>query len=180
MAADGSQERLLTSTGPRRFVPYGWSPDGSQVVASCEHGPAKLVSVCLLPLSAAPNAQDKSRIVASDPERNLYQPVFSPNQRWIAFDAVSRDVGVSTIYVVAVEGGPWTPISDGAFWDDKPVGPPMAGRCTLCLIVRDFSTCGAGGSIKRLASRQGIRSASQTLKPRASASLPHSALWSSR
>ena len=26
--------------------------------------------------------------------------------------------------MVAVEGGPWTPISEGAFWDDKPRWSP--------------------------------------------------------
>jgi dipeptidyl aminopeptidase/acylaminoacyl peptidase len=105
-------------------VPYGWSLDGASVLASCEHGPAKRQSVCLLPLSAAPQAQVKSRIVASDPERNLYQPTFSPNQRWIAFNATTADQGVSAIYVVATDGGPWTSMTDGAFWDDKPRWSP--------------------------------------------------------
>src|SRR5204862_4307852 len=77
-----------------------------------------------LPLAAAPHAQNQMRIVASDPERNLYQATFSPDQRWIAFNAVPVDVGGSTIYVVALAGGQWTPISDGTFWDDKPRWSP--------------------------------------------------------
>jgi Tol biopolymer transport system component len=124
VSADGTHERLLTARGPERMVPYGWSVDGTNVVASCEHGPAKLQSICLLPLSAAPQAQKQSRLVASDPERNLYQATFSPNQRWIAFNAVTADQGVSAIYVVAAEGGQWTPLTEGSFWSDKPRWSP--------------------------------------------------------
>jgi Tol biopolymer transport system component len=124
LSADGTHERLLTAAGPERLVPYGWSLDGASVLASCEHGPAKRLSICLLPLSAAPQAQAKSRIVASDPQRNLYQPTFSPNQKWIAFNATTADQGVSAIYVVPTDGGQWTSMTEGAFWDDKPRWSP--------------------------------------------------------
>jgi dipeptidyl aminopeptidase/acylaminoacyl peptidase len=83
--------------------------------------------VCLLPVSAAPQAQDKMAVIASDPERNLYQATFSPDQRWIAFNAVSSEGSLSTIYVVAAEGGQWTEITEGASWDDKPRWSPDGG-----------------------------------------------------
>jgi Tol biopolymer transport system component/DNA-binding winged helix-turn-helix (wHTH) protein len=124
LPAEGHHERLLTAPGPRPLTPYGWSPDGKWIVASCEHGPARRLSVCLLPLSAAPQAQDKMRVIATDPERNLYQATFSPDQRWIAFNAVSSDSSLSTIYVAAADGGQWTPITEGGFWDDKPRWSP--------------------------------------------------------
>jgi dipeptidyl aminopeptidase/acylaminoacyl peptidase len=62
------------------------------------------------------------RIVASDPDRNLYQATFSPNQQWIAFAATSP--GVSAIYVVSSEGGQWTAVTEGTYWDDKPRWSP--------------------------------------------------------
>jgi Tol biopolymer transport system component/DNA-binding winged helix-turn-helix (wHTH) protein len=124
LSADGQHERLLTTPGLKVLTPYGWSPDDNWIVAACEHGPSRLVSVCLLRVSEAPHAQDQMRVIASDPDRNLYQATFSPNQRWIAFNAVPSDVGSSTIYVVAVDGGQWVPITEGAFWDDKPRWSP--------------------------------------------------------
>jgi Tol biopolymer transport system component/DNA-binding winged helix-turn-helix (wHTH) protein len=127
LSADGRHERLLTAPGPKVLTPYGWSPDGKWIVASCEHGPAKRQGVCLLPVSAAPQAQDKMAVIASDPERNLYQATFSPDQRWIAFNAVSSEGSLSTIYVVAAEGGQWTEITEGASWDDKPRWSPDGG-----------------------------------------------------
>jgi dipeptidyl aminopeptidase/acylaminoacyl peptidase len=64
------------------------------------------------------------RIVASDPERNLYQATFSPNTRWIGFNAAPNISEFSTIYVVSAHGGQWTAITEGTFWDDKPRWSP--------------------------------------------------------
>lgn len=122
VAADGSHERNLTTPSPREFTPYDWSSDGKWILASCEHGPAERTAVCVLPVSGAPRAEEQMRLIASDPDRNLYQATFSPNQRWIAFNATSP--GLSAIYVVSSEGGQWTAVSEGTFWDDKPRWSP--------------------------------------------------------
>ena len=63
------------------------------------------------------------KVVASDPERNLYQATFSPDQRWIGFQAANRST-FSTIYVMDAAGGHWVPITEGGFWDDKPRWAP--------------------------------------------------------
>jgi Tol biopolymer transport system component/DNA-binding winged helix-turn-helix (wHTH) protein len=122
VAADGSSERNLTTPGAREFTPYDWSSDGQWILASCDHGPAERTAVCLLPIAAAPKADEHMRVIASDPDRNLYQATFSPNQKWVAFNATSP--GLSAIYVVSSDGGQWTPVSEGTFWDDKPRWSP--------------------------------------------------------
>ena len=124
VSADGENERLLTSPGPKQVTPFDWSSDGNWILAACERGPTARVSVCLLPLSSAPHAQEGMRVIASDPDRNLYQATFSPDQKWIVFIATQMRDGHSTIYVVGANGGPWTPISEGVYWDDKPRWSP--------------------------------------------------------
>ena len=124
VSADGRNEQPLTAPSPHELTPFDWSSDGNSILASCEQGPAGRRIVCLLPVSSAPHAQDQMRIIASDPERNLYQATYSPDQRWIAFIATSWASGVSTVYVVGAEGGQWTAISEGLSWDDKPRWSP--------------------------------------------------------
>lgn len=124
VSADGRNERLLTEPGPNELTPFDWSSDGNWILGSCEQGPAGRRIVCLLPVSSAPRAQEQMRVIASDPERNLYQATFSPDQQWITFVAMSWTAGVSTVYVVGATGGQWTPISEGTFWDDKPRWSP--------------------------------------------------------
>jgi Tol biopolymer transport system component len=120
--ADGSNERNLTAPSPREVTPYDWSADGKWILASCELGPSDRTSVCLVPVAAAPKAQEHMRVIAADPDRSLYQATFSPNQKWIAFNATIA--GLSAIYVVSSDGGQWTAVSEGNFWDDKPRWSP--------------------------------------------------------
>ena len=122
LSADGSSERTVTTPDVREITPYDWSSDGKWILGSCEQGPAERTGVCLLPVDAAPRAEEQLRIIASDPDRNLYQATFSPNQKWIAFNATSP--GLSAIYVMSAEGGQWTAVSEGTFWDDKPRWSP--------------------------------------------------------
>lgn len=63
------------------------------------------------------------RVIASAPDRNLFQAQFSPDERLICFQATTRQTGrpmTSQIYVAPATGGPWVSITDGEFWDDKP------------------------------------------------------------
>jgi Tol biopolymer transport system component/DNA-binding winged helix-turn-helix (wHTH) protein len=82
--------------------------------------------VWLLPV-VAPGARagPTARKIISDPTFNLYQPHFSPDRQWIVFEAV-RDLPTpnSTLYVMTAAGGPWTRISEGEHWDDKPRWSP--------------------------------------------------------
>ena len=80
----------------------------------------------MLPLASAPHAEAAARKIASDPGYDLWQPHFSPNGRWIVFNAVANSPTAleSAIYVVPLEGGPWTRITEGEHWGDKPRWSP--------------------------------------------------------
>jgi dipeptidyl aminopeptidase/acylaminoacyl peptidase len=55
----------------------------------------------------------------------LYQPHISADDRWVVFEAVANSPNPeSALYVVPASGGPWTRITDGRHWDDKPRWSP--------------------------------------------------------
>ena len=62
----------------------------------------------------------------SDPAYDVFQSHFSPDGRWIVFQAGRNlDEGVeSTLHVISAAGGPWIKITDGKYWDDKPRWAP--------------------------------------------------------
>jgi Tol biopolymer transport system component/DNA-binding winged helix-turn-helix (wHTH) protein len=124
LAADGGDEHLLTTPragqpGSITLAPFDWSSDGSTVISSCQIAPQGPIGICLLPVSGAPHAERVRRLIASDPKLNLFQARFSPDDRWISFNAVERS-GKSAIYVAPANGGAWTRITEGQNWEDKP------------------------------------------------------------
>ena len=76
--------------------------------------------------SLAPMETAEAGQVVADPTCNLYQGHFSPDGRWIVFEAVKNNpIGQESIlYVVAESGGPWIRVTDGKSWDDKPRWSP--------------------------------------------------------
>jgi Tol biopolymer transport system component len=101
--------------------PSDWSADGRYVLASGGRYRAGQNAIAFVPLAGAPTAERQARIVTSDRERALWQPMLSPNGRWIAFEAIPvRDARATTLHVVAAEGGPWVAITDGTGFDVKP------------------------------------------------------------
>ena len=74
---------------------------------------------------AAGHGGPQARRIASDRAYNLHQPHFSPDGRWILFEAVRYSPDAeSSLYVMPAAGGPWTLISKGKPWDDKPRWSP--------------------------------------------------------
>jgi Tol biopolymer transport system component len=88
------------------------------------------VTVWQIPISAAPHAELQERKIIADPGFQIYQPHFSPDGQWIAFEVVSRrDPGAeverpSSLYVMRAAGGPWTAIVNDGNWADKPRWSP--------------------------------------------------------
>jgi Tol biopolymer transport system component/DNA-binding winged helix-turn-helix (wHTH) protein len=122
---DGSDEQVVTSPMQGRQSLTDWTPDGNWFLASSDWRTPGRVALCLFPLDAAPTAETQMRVIASHPEYNLWQGHFSPNGRWISFNAFkATDPAVSTVYVVSASGGPWIRISEGQYWDDKPRWSP--------------------------------------------------------
>jgi Tol biopolymer transport system component len=106
---------------------YDWSLDGQCVLASrrvSDDDPA--LGIWLLPTSAPPDAETNARKVAYDPDYSLYQAHFSPDGRWIVFEATKNGLSApeSTLWVMPASGGPWTPIAGGKYWHDKPRWSP--------------------------------------------------------
>jgi len=116
------EEEPLTTLGSTLGV-WDWSPDGKWLLAA---GP-QAEAIWLVPVASAPHAETAAqKVTSSDGAYMLYQLHFSPNGRWIVFEAVasSPDPPESTLYVVPASGGRWTRITDSKQWDDKPRWSP--------------------------------------------------------
>ncbi len=126
MPAGGGEEQILTSPRPRGAENASdWSPDGKWILAVRRRLKEGGTHIWLLPVSAAPHAETEGRIIAYNPEYNLWQPRFSPDGRWIVFEAVSRTgAGFNTIYVVPASGGDWIRITEGKHTVHKPRWAP--------------------------------------------------------
>jgi len=119
LSVQGATEHLVSIPNRMEFVPDDWSPDGSTILGACSNATTRRMSICLM--SGVPSStRGDVRLIASDPNRTLICLRFSPNQRWISFIAADRQQGKSTIYVMPSSGGPWTAVTDGAWYDDKP------------------------------------------------------------
>jgi Tol biopolymer transport system component/DNA-binding winged helix-turn-helix (wHTH) protein len=121
----GNDEQVLTSPAPGRQSLTDWTPDGKWILASSDWRTPGQVALCLFPVDGAPNAETKMRVIASHPEYHIWQGRFSPDGSWISFNAFKSSDGASSIiYVIAPAGGPWIPVTDGKYWDDKPRWSP--------------------------------------------------------
>ncbi|HKQ91184.1 MAG TPA: winged helix-turn-helix domain-containing protein [Blastocatellia bacterium] len=116
----GGDEQLVTF--PSRFdeFAYDWSADGEWILGNSSRSSPGRFLISLFPLRAAPHAENQMRVVTSHKEYSLWQPRFSPDERWISFNALkASEAGVSTIYVIPSSGGDWTPITEGRHWEGK-------------------------------------------------------------
>jgi tricorn protease-like protein len=93
--------------------------------------------ILVVPVDMAPHAETAAQKIVSDPAYQLYQQHFSPDGRWIVFEATANSPNPeSTLYVVSTSGGPWIRVTDRKQWDDKPRWAPdgktvyfLSGRC---------------------------------------------------
>ena len=119
------EERLLTSAGASADYMYDWSPDGRWVLGSTNRATPDRWALALFPLSAAPSAESAMRVLASDPERDLWAPRFSPDGRWVCYIAQSSArPGVSVLYVMGAEGSAPARVTEEGAWADKPRWSP--------------------------------------------------------
>jgi len=118
--ADGSGERALTRSEEVEMLPSDWTTSGDSILGSCRFGRSDRYSTCLLPVAGSAS-RSTTRVIASDPRRNLFNQRFSPDERWIAF--LAHDLAynsTSTVYVIPAAGGAWRAMTDGTGFDDKP------------------------------------------------------------
>src|SRR5579862_1531270 len=110
---------------------YDWSPDGQSIVVNRirEHQTDGVNENSVLLLAARPGSEITARPVTAPRHDYLDEIRMSPNGRWLVFLGAKGGLGPSgagnaTLYVVAVSGGPWIPITDSNSWDDKPRWSP--------------------------------------------------------
>jgi dipeptidyl aminopeptidase/acylaminoacyl peptidase len=118
-------ERQLTPPSPLYAEAYDWSRDGNRLLicrGNKESGQTELWELIL----SKQSDQVTERRLASSGSYQLYQDHFSPDGRWIVFEAVPPRPAdfQSALYVMPAEGGQWTRITDGKHWDDKPRWSP--------------------------------------------------------
>ena len=114
------EEPLTTLSNTSSYYVWDWSRDGKWLLlAGGDDG------ISVVPVASAPHAETVAQKIVSDPAYQLFQPHFSPNGRWIVFEAVANTPNPeSTLYVVPASGGPWTRVTDSKHWDDKPRWSP--------------------------------------------------------
>jgi Tol biopolymer transport system component len=118
-SSQSREEQPLTALSDSFMASTGFTPDGKWLLA------LRLDGIWLIPLPSRPQAETAPQKIISDPSYALYQPQLSPDGRWIVFEAVPNSLNMeSTLYVRSVSGGPWTRITDGRHWDDKPRWSP--------------------------------------------------------
>ena len=109
------EEDPLTTLGTATTAIFDWSPDGKWL-AVWQSG-----DIYLFPVASAPHAETAAQKIISNQAYMMFQPHFSPNGRWIVFIAIANTTNPeSALYVVPASGGPWTRITEGKHWDDKP------------------------------------------------------------
>ena len=65
-----------------------------------------------------PRASPRPLVV--DPDYAIWQGRYSPDGRWVLFNAQSlKQAGVSILGVVPASGGKWIPLTDPTLWADK-------------------------------------------------------------
>jgi Tol biopolymer transport system component/DNA-binding winged helix-turn-helix (wHTH) protein len=125
LPVNGTDEQVMTTPLQGRQSLTDWTPDGKWILASSDLRTPGQVALCLFPVDGAPHAETQVRVIASLPEYHLWQGRFSPDGKWISFNAFnSQDATASTIYVVPPSGGEWIRITEGQYWDDKPRWSP--------------------------------------------------------
>ena len=115
---------VLSPLGP--FI-FDWSGDGEWLLASQASLEKGQSEIWKLPAAGGAAKEKERKLVASDAQTNLWQSRYSPDGRWIVFEAEVNNPTLhkSAVYVTpATGGGPWTTITEGKHWDDKPRWSP--------------------------------------------------------
>lgn len=127
-AASREEEPLVVpGLASAKVCPFDWSPDGkSLLVGGSVSADKPEMGIWQLSIEGVADAKSALRQIAYDPTYSLYQAHFSPDGRWIVFEGTRNapNSPESNLYVIPASGGPWTRITDGKDWADKPRWSP--------------------------------------------------------
>jgi Tol biopolymer transport system component len=116
--------RVLPVPDQILFHPSDWANDGRTILGTCRPRVDEPAKICVTTLSETAT-EAAVTVVASDTVKGLWNGHFSPDQRWIVFQAIDpAEQGTSTLFVVSASGGPWTPVSIAHSFADKPHWSP--------------------------------------------------------
>jgi Tol biopolymer transport system component/DNA-binding winged helix-turn-helix (wHTH) protein len=121
-----NEEPLAPPTDAEPKV-FDWSRQSNSLLISQTNQDTGRSEIAVLPLVDTPRGDAVTRSLLSDAAYDLYQARFSPDERWIVFEAIPRNnnqPSASAIYVSPASGRPWIRITDGKRWDDKPHWSP--------------------------------------------------------
>jgi Tol biopolymer transport system component len=126
-SSQSRHEEALTALSTENPLPYDWSADGKRLLVSLGNSDSHRQEIWVMPVivTGSPRGSE-TRKIASHPTYDLYQPHYSPDGRWLLFQAERDEIPnvEASIYVVPATGGRWTRISKGQPWDDKPHWSP--------------------------------------------------------
>ena len=152
-------EEPLTASSTAGKIVYDWSADGK---GSWYRRTTirDRTEVWLLPVAAAPHAEAAARRIISDPAYDVFQPHFSPDGRWIVFEAVinSPSAAESTLYIMPATGGHGLASRRASIGTTSLAGLPMARRFTSFLAAAASSMFGESTSTPPEESRLANRS----------------------
>jgi WD40 repeat protein len=106
VGADGSGLTRLTPPGTTTAVVFSydsvsWSPDGTQVAVAAAHGPFWNTTTHSVYIASA----DGSCFKRVGPQGNIWDAVWSPDGRWIAFSMASKATGgLFELYLMHPDG----------------------------------------------------------------------------
>ena len=127
---DNEEQLIVTpqQRSARLVFPSDWSPDGTSILATSSLSGPQHYSLTLWPVAAAPHAETAVKVLASDADYWLWQGKFSPDGRWICFEATKSDEpGTATIFAMpsgGAERSHWTALTGAHEWADKPRWSP--------------------------------------------------------
>jgi Tol biopolymer transport system component/predicted Ser/Thr protein kinase len=124
--ATGGDAQVIAFKSGHEYACSDWTADGQWLLGWDNPRTPGRSQIMLLPVATAPHAETQSRVVTSSEEDDLWQASFSPDERWVSFNAEKKTnmTGVSTIYVVPASGGEWIRVTEGKHWDDVPRWSP--------------------------------------------------------
>ena len=118
-------ERLLTAPVREYEEAYDWSRDGNTLLICRGKKGNGQTELWQLTITKQSDQVIEHRLASSSSDL-LYQNHYSPDGRWIVFEAVPAHPAdfQSALYAMPAGGGQWTRITDGKHWDDKPRWSP--------------------------------------------------------
>jgi Tol biopolymer transport system component len=158
-SAETHNEEPLTTPGQLWRAPTDWSPDGKVLLMMQYNDNTGRAEIWQLPVAARPHAEGVARRIASNPAYDLDEGRYSPDGRWMVFQAVRNQPQEleATLYVMTAAGGPWIRITDGQHFVYAPCWSPD-GRTIYFVSGRSgFFTSGESDSIRPKATPWEIR-----------------------